>query len=283
MRMLSLTASFASLALLAACGSGSGAPTTSVSQPMEIRLIDAPTDAVSEIVVTLTRIDVHVAGSGWSTLVDKTQTVDLLKLQGGTYQTLGISAVPSGHITQFRLYTSEAGPNFVTTPDGAHHDLKVPSGEESGIKLKANFHVAPCAKGYITFDFDGKKSIFTHPLGAGAGDEWILRPVIRLHALVAVGTCDEQPPAKPPADKPDAGCDTKRPPTTPPVVPPAVTTPPVVPPPVTPPADTTPPPVTMPPLTPPAVTAPPVIPDPCAAVVCGGQTCMNGVCTVPIN
>jgi hypothetical protein len=251
---------------------------TGATQAMEIRLIDAPNNDVKEIVVTLTRIDVHVAGSGWSTLVDKTQTVDLLKLQGGSYQTLGITQVPSGHITQFRLYTADAGPNYVTTPDGVHHPLKVPSGDESGIKLKANFELQACAKGYITFDYDGKKSIFTPPLGAGAGDEWILRPVIRLHAVVAMGKCND-PPAVPPPATPPTGDAAVPPPVTavrPPVTtapPPVTTTPP-------PPGTTTPPPPVT--TTPPPVVAPPPG-DPCANVVCAGTMCLNGTCTVPVN
>src|SRR4051812_17798228 len=89
-----------SFVVVAACASTSGTSGTndddSPSQGMasalpgaktaaiEIRLVDAPSDEVTEIVVSLDHIDVQVAGSGWSTLTSQPKTVDLLKLQGGT-------------------------------------------------------------------------------------------------------------------------------------------------------------------------------------------------------
>ena len=215
---------------------------------IELRLVDAPNDEVKEIVVSIDHIDVQVAGSGWSTLTSTPETVDLLKLQGGTFKTLGITTVPAGHVTQFRLYVVEAGPNYVTTPDGVHHALKVPSGSQSGIKLHLDLDLAACAAGYLTFDFDGKNSIFTHPLGQGAGDEWILRPVVRLKSVVARGTCDDAGAPIPPAT--DAAA---------------------------PPASTDAGGVTPPPPVPPTT-------DPCATVTCTvGQTCVNGVCDVIIK
>ena len=175
--------------------SSSPAANVPAAQPGDVpgvfqaRLVDAPTDEVTEIVVTVTKVTAHSTSSGWQTIGETTKTVDLLKLQNGTFASLGVSKWPAGTITQFRLYVSEAGPNYVTTPDGAHHPLTVPSGEESGIKFKGGFTVDGCSTGFVTFDFDGKKSIFTHPKGAGAGDEWLLRPVVRLKSLVYRGTC----------------------------------------------------------------------------------------------
>lgn len=114
-----------------------------------------------------------------------------MKLQGGTFALLGVSQMPSGKIGQIRLYVTDAGPNYVTTPDKKQHPLTVPSGDESGIKLKVNVDVQPCAQGSLTLDFDGKNSIFTHPVGAGAGDEWILRPVVRLKEVALQGNCTD--------------------------------------------------------------------------------------------
>ncbi|HEY1958545.1 MAG TPA: DUF4382 domain-containing protein [Polyangiaceae bacterium] len=175
--------------LVLACGSqdpGSG----SQSGDIEIRLVDAPSTTVTQIVVTITRVEAHVNGQ-WQTLSSATKTVDLLTLQGGTFALLGVTTIPAGKITQFRLYVTDAGPNYVTTPDTKQHPLTVPSGDESGIKLKANIDVNACAQGSITLDFDGKNSIFTHPVGAGAGDEWILRPVIRMKEVALSGSCGD--------------------------------------------------------------------------------------------
>jgi hypothetical protein len=240
-------------------GTGSGV--------MELRLVDAPTQEVTEIVVTITRVEAHVAGGGgWMVLGDKTATIDLLKLQGGTFAQLGVVKMPAGKVTQLRLYVKEDGPNYVTTPDGAQHPLTVPSGPQSGIKIKGGFDWPNCGVGNVTIDFDGKKSIFVHPKGAGAGDEWLLRPVVRLRSVsVMEGACDTPVPQTPAMDalpplegptggSPDAGA----------------------------PNDAGAPPVVEIPAPPPVMTIPPG--DPCAAVTCGeGLYCWNGSCVQEVD
>jgi hypothetical protein len=260
-----ILASSLALSCLAGCGtpaanqseSDEGAPMVPGAQlgqrgAMELRLVDAPTADVNEIVVTITKVTAHTAGGGWLTLAEKTATIDLLRLQGGSFVQLGVVQMPPGRITQIRLYVKEDGPNYVTTPDGAHHPLTVPSGPQSGIKIKGGFDWPTCATGNVTFDFDGKKSIFVHPKGAGAGDEWLLRPVVRLKSVTAMGdgcgpdAATPAPGSNPPtnATSPDAGVATE---------PPASTTPPIMNPPPG---------------------------DPCANVMCTtSQYCNNGSCS----
>ena len=178
-------------ALAAACSSDPGSELYGgQSGNIEIRLVDAPNMDVKQIVVTITKVEAHVGGN-WETLSSQTKTVDLLTLQGGTFALLGVTTIPAGKITQFRLYVTDAGPNYVTTPDNKQHPLTVPSADESGIKLKADVDVKPCSQGQMTLDFDGHNSIFTHPVGAGAGDEWILRPVIRMKEVALSGSCND--------------------------------------------------------------------------------------------
>src|SRR4051812_31289015 len=207
--------------LLTACGNGSqsdsdqGAPMLPRAQvggkgAMELRLVDAPTEEVKEIVVTVTRVTAHAGGGGWVTLAEKTGTIDLLRLQGGSFVQLGVVQMPAGRLTQIRLYVKEDGPNYVTTPDGVQHPLTVPSGPQSGIKIKVGVEWPACATGNVTIDFDGKKSIFVHPKGAGAGDEWLLRPVVRLKSVTATGDgCgpDAGVAAPPPASEPPPASD----------------------------------------------------------------------------
>lgn len=229
---------------------------------LELRLVDAPTTDVTEIVVTIVRVEAHVAGGGgWMVLGNQEATIDLLKLQGGTFAQLGVVQMPAGKVGQIRLYVKEGAVNYVTTPDGKHHPLKVPSGEESGIKLKGNFDWPKCGVGNVTIDFDGKKSIHVHPKGAGAGDEWILRPVVRLKSVsVKEGTCGAPAPdagtTPPPVETPDAGSPLPNPP----------------------PASDAGAPPEMPPVTMPPVMNPPPG-DPCATVTCNdGLICWNGSC-----
>lgn len=245
MRSTLLRYGFVGVVWAAACGD-SGNKTG----PIEFRMVDAPADEVTEIVVTIDEVKAHVAGSGWTVLSTETRTVDLLKLQGGSYALLGVSTLPAGRISQMRLHVKEGSSNYVTTPDGAHHPMKTPSGEQSGLKIKVGADFAACEGGQVTIDFDGKKSIFVHPKGGGAGDEWILRPVIRLKSVRHTpGTCGEDmPEAEPrtPVDEPS-------------------------------PPDDEPAPEVPPPMTP----MPPDTSDPCNAVNCPeGNVCIDGVCGV---
>jgi hypothetical protein len=221
---------------------------------VEVRLVDAPSTDVTEIVVTIVRVEAHSAGGGgWIVLGDKTATIDLLELQGGTFAQLGVAQMPSGKVTQLRLYVKEDGPNYVTTPDGMHHPLTVPSGPESGIKIKAGFDWPACGVGNMTIDFDGKKSIMVHPKGAGAGDEWLLRPVVRIKSVSVTGDgCGADGGIMMPPVGGTPGVD-------------AGVTPPM--------GEGNTPPVMM---TPPG--------DNCASVMCGeGLLCYNGACVQPVD
>lgn len=195
MRTLALALVISSVAFLGCVGGSDDGMfdrstwTGGMSGSMQLRLVDAPNTDVTAVVVTIDHVDAHIVGAGWVTLSSQKVTVDLLSLQGGTFALLGIGQLPAGHLTQIRLYTDDAGPNYVITPDGAQHPLDVPSGDESGIKLKIGVDIQPCASGNLTLDFDGHKSIWVHPRGAGAGDLWNLRPVIRLKSITQTGTC----------------------------------------------------------------------------------------------
>src|SRR5262245_38419119 len=104
---------------LAGCG---GARTGTV----ELRVTNVnPVPAVvtlSHVMVTIDHVDAHTSGGTWQTIVSKPQTLDLDTLAGGTFATIGVVKVPSGNLTELRLYLS--GSSFVITPDGAQHPLE---------------------------------------------------------------------------------------------------------------------------------------------------------------
>lgn len=166
------------------------------------RMVDAPTDEVTAIVVTVSKVDAKLP-SGWTTLVDKEQTVDLLTLQGGEFLNLGAAALAPGRVGQVRLRLVEGGDHHVVTPDGVVHPLTIPSGEASGIKLVGGFTVPPCGAGHVTMDFDGKRSLQVEQHGKNAST-WKLRPVIRLKSVVIAGECAEAG-APPPDGSDEAG------------------------------------------------------------------------------
>jgi hypothetical protein len=187
----------------------SGGNTAATAGRLELLLVDAPNEDAKQIVVTIARVEAHVAGAGgWVTLLDQSRTVDLLSLQGGTFASLGVSSFPAGRVTQIRLELSADGPNHVVTRDNKMHPLEVPSGTEAGIKINAGFDWPPCATGMMTIDFDGKQSLVVRPRGGDGGEDvWQLRPVINLRSVEHDGgKCGGGgPPADPGNGKPDAG------------------------------------------------------------------------------
>jgi uncharacterized membrane protein YgcG len=196
-----LVAALATVGLVASgvvsCGvtQGTGQPPPGYGQ-LEVMLVDAPLPQVKEIVVSIDKVTAHASGQGWVTISNDDVTVDLLRLQHHA-TSLGFANLPAGKVTQIRLYLQEGGAQYVTLASGAQVALKVPSGLQSGIKIKGPFQIEACEKETVTIDFDGKKSIWVHP--TGQGDLWILRPVIhtKKSSGVVVGCTDPGGPGMP--------------------------------------------------------------------------------------
>ena len=143
-----------------------------------------------EAVVVVHAVAVHVAGAGWQPVMDGRVTVDLLRLEDHAVD-LGLAALPEGRVTQARLYVLEDEDSYVTTSDGERHPLRVPSGAESGIKVKLRGSVGACEQAALDLSLDGPNAIHIH--GRGADDTYLFRPVIRVGAF---------------ATAPRDGCDT---------------------------------------------------------------------------
>ena len=186
---------------IAAFASACGAAKTSSNPPptgsgqLAIKMVDAPPDAagqVDQIWVTINQVTAHSTADGWVPIQMKKSplTLDLKKLQDNAVD-LGFLNMPTGTtITQIRLYV-DPGSDVDSEPhvilkDGTRIALKVPSGSQSGIKIHGPWQISECKATAVTLDFDGKKSIFTHP--AKQGEEWILRPVIRVKMVETVAT-----------------------------------------------------------------------------------------------
>ena len=100
---------------------------------------------VKEIIVTIDKVTAHSASAGWVKLSGAETQIDVLKLAQYAQQ-LGFANVPAGKITQLRLYVKEGATQYVTRDDGQRIDLKVPSGIQSGIKLKPCYSIKPCRR-----------------------------------------------------------------------------------------------------------------------------------------
>jgi hypothetical protein len=107
--------------------------------------------------------------------------VNLLDLTGENSQFLGSEIFPEGEIDQLRLVLGDD--NYVVK-DGKRSELKTPSAQQSGLKIKLNESIEGGKSYDIVIDFDVEKSIVV----AGNSGNIILKPVLRAYvAEVAAG------------------------------------------------------------------------------------------------
>jgi hypothetical protein len=62
--------------------------------------------------------------------------------------------------------------------DGEEHDMFVPSGEQTGIKLNVNAEIEPNITYTLLLDFDAARSVVKRG-NQQAGEEYLLKPVIK--------------------------------------------------------------------------------------------------------
>jgi hypothetical protein len=139
--------------------------------PVQILLTDNPT-AYDEVNVEITGIQVKLDKdtSGWVSLNTNAGVYDLLTLQNGITDTLATGTVPDGVLKEIRFIL---GSRNTVKVNGAIKPLVIPSGSESGLKIKIDKHLGETLNSFI-LDFDAALSIKEET------DGYKLRPVIKL-------------------------------------------------------------------------------------------------------
>ncbi|HEY0823360.1 MAG TPA: DUF4382 domain-containing protein [Ramlibacter sp.] len=182
-RWVARVGSIAAVMALAACGGGGGGSAAPATGTLKLSMTDAPA-CYSSVVLNVEKIRVHTSNDsgtgdgdgGWKDIVPANAPVkiDLLDLTNGQLAELGSTTVPAGSYHQLRLVLANNG-NTVTPVGGTPQPLKTPSGQQSGVKIKADFEVAANQVSDYLMDFDACKSIVL----TGSGT-YILKPVVRL-------------------------------------------------------------------------------------------------------
>jgi hypothetical protein len=154
---------------------------------LKMYLIDSPA-ALDSVVICVTRVEVHRVGndstSGWFVINDSTRYFDLLQLTNGVSEILGDSSLPAGQYTQIRLYI---GDGSYVIDQGIKHDLEVPSGSQSGLKLIHQFTIEAGKLYELLLDFNVEKSIVI----TGNG-QYKLKPTIKVTPVVISGSISGQ-------------------------------------------------------------------------------------------
>ena len=143
---------------------------------IELRLTDGPGmfEAVNIDVIGAeikTSKDTAKNG-GWLPLTVRTGVFNILALSNGVDTLLGATKLPLADIKEIRLML---GTNNTVKVGGVSYPLTIPSGSESGLKLKFEHKLLAGVTYQVKLDFDAAKSIIEEKKG-----EYKLRPRLRL-------------------------------------------------------------------------------------------------------
>jgi hypothetical protein len=200
-KKLALFAVLALITFFAGCGgsgggdSGGGGGTGTLA----LSLTDAPADGYKAVYVTIEKVQVHMGGnenqnSNWEDVSDvgNNKTYNLLDLTNGVRTELGITELRSGPYTQMRLILGRVPDdginvlsrrhlyaNYVITDADEVHELKVPSGFQTGIKIVQGFEISDNQTTELLIDFEASKSV----VKAGNSGNWLLKPTIKIKNL----------------------------------------------------------------------------------------------------
>lgn len=158
-------------------------PTDEQSGSIKMYLVDSPS-SMDSVIICVTRVEVHKSGSdstsGWSVINDSTRYFDLLQLINGASAVLGDTSLSPGQYTQIRLFI---GQGSYVIDQGMKHDLEVPSGSQSGLKLIHQFTIESGKLYELLLDFNVDKSIVITGNGT-----YKLKPTIRVMPMVISGS-----------------------------------------------------------------------------------------------
>jgi hypothetical protein len=163
-----LFAGFVGLVFLISCNKEDNDGNTT----LKVRLTDNPVNA-EEVNVNIQQVRVNYRNdsSGWVSLNTNAGIYNLLALQNGVDTLLATGTIPSNAVKEIRLVLGSGNTIKVS---GLTYPLSIPSGAESGLKIKINKQLnGPLDS--ILIDFDASLSI--HQLGTG---QYQLKPVLKI-------------------------------------------------------------------------------------------------------
>lgn len=143
---------------------------------LQIRMTDGPT-YLDEVNVDIREVNVKFSDDtsstkGWVSMPTNAGVYNLLGLQNGVDTLLATLVVPQETIKEIRFVL---GPNnSIKDTFGVVYPLTIPSGSESGLKIKINKKLAASLE-TVLIDFDAALSIFQ----TGTG-EYKLKPVLKI-------------------------------------------------------------------------------------------------------
>lgn len=123
--------------------------------------------------LTVVSVEIRKADDslGWITIAEPNATYDFLQLVDGVTAELASVAIEPGRYTMLRIIVAEV--NEIVF-DGTSEALTVPSGSETGVKLRFDIVIEGTETLTATIEFDAATSVVS------TGQEYLLRPAFRL-------------------------------------------------------------------------------------------------------
>ena len=182
----------AAVLALSGCSKNTSEDAAANSSKLEVRLTDAPGD-FKAVVLDVRQVEVHLKEEkdpdGWKMLTFTPQTINVLDYVNGRSALLVSEDFAPGDLKEIRLIL---GPDsYVIGRDGQRYDLKTPSGQTSGVKLKLDKATLRQRETFqLLLDFDVAKSIVERgnwKPGNDKKERYLLKPVIRVVAQDLLG------------------------------------------------------------------------------------------------
>ena len=178
------------LTFLLSCNDDESSGVKEGESTITVKLVDAPGDyeAVNvEIVDVMIKMnDDSDDDNGWISLEVSDETVNLLDFTGGFNKVLVERfPIPAGTLSQMRLVLGDGNTIVIkdNNDENETFDLKTPSAQQSGLKVKVNTEIEEGFAYDFVLDFDVDKSI----VHAGNSANIILKPVLYVSAEVNSG------------------------------------------------------------------------------------------------
>lgn len=192
MKSLKLCAWMAALFFaFALAGCNGGGSSSSSTGTLSLSLTDASSSDYKAVFVTIDDVMVHLGGNEnnpnhWKS-VDmpiSPLTVNLFDLVNGVREDLGLVDLDAGRYTQMRLIIGtypnpddHPFANYVitNTEPPVTHELKIPSGYNTGFKVVHGFTINDDQMTELILDFDATRSV----VQAGSSGQWLLKPTVK--------------------------------------------------------------------------------------------------------
>jgi hypothetical protein len=189
-----------SAALLAACSSSDGDGGSQAQTGfLKVGITDAPVDMAAAVVVKFTGVELKPKdGPAFSIDFATPKSLNLIQLQGEDRALLlDGEEILAGEYEWMRLKV-EADPNVAgdsylqLEQSGAECEMRIPSGNQTGLKLIRGFTIGAGTTTDFTIDFDLRKSIVAPPgqttiVDTCNNQAFMLKPVLRIVDNLEVG------------------------------------------------------------------------------------------------